>query len=84
MTYHGQAGATISRYSKSIVALLGSVLTVLTALVGVFPEPVNGYIAVALAVATGVSTYLIRNTPSVVDLADQAAELGYDLKARAR
>lgn len=84
MSYNGQAGETITRYSKSIVALLGSVITVLTALLGIFPEPANGYIAAALAVGTGIVTYLVRNTPSVVDLADQAAELGYELKARAR
>lgn len=84
MVYTGQAGEAITRYSKSIVALLGSVITVLTALLGVFPDPANGYISVALAVGTGVVTYLVKNTKTVADLADEAAAAGFELKARAR
>jgi hypothetical protein len=84
MTYNGHVGAGITRYSKSIVATIGSVLTVLTALTAVVPEPANGYVATAIAIGTGISTYLIRNTKSAVDLADEAAALGYELKARVR
>lgn len=85
MTHQTAASAKIGSYSKAIVALIGSVLTLLTQLtpiLGFLPAGAQGTVSTVLAIGTGVVTYLVKNTPSVQQVIDDGAALGLEVKNR--
>lgn len=51
------------KYAKAYAALVGSVLTALSATTGVVPEDWKPWVAFALAVVTAIATFQIPNTP---------------------
>lgn len=48
---------------KAWAALAGSVLTALSATTGVLPDDWKPYVAVALAILTGIATWALPNKP---------------------
>lgn len=48
---------------KAYAALVGAVLTALSATTGVVPDPARPYVAFALAVVTAVATFALPNAP---------------------
>lgn len=53
------------KYAKAYAALVGSVLTALSATTGVVPEDWKPWVAFALAVVTAIATFQIPNQPAV-------------------
>lgn len=56
-----------AKYAKAYIALLGSVLTALSGITGLIPDPVQPYITLALAVITALGTMRIPNTSQASD-----------------
>lgn len=50
------------RYAKAYAALIGSVLTALSATTGILPDSWAPWVSVALALATAFATFQIPNT----------------------
>lgn len=48
---------------KAWAALVGSILTALSATTGVIPDKAQPYVAVALAIATAITTWAVPNKP---------------------
>jgi hypothetical protein len=48
---------------KAYAALVGAVLTALSATTGVIPDGAKPYVALALAVATALATFAVPNAP---------------------
>ncbi|MBT1633756.1 hypothetical protein [Curtobacterium flaccumfaciens] len=63
-TKAGDALASVQRYAKAIVALVGSVLTA-----GVFtlPDEVQPWVGLGMAVLTTVGTYVVPNAKPAAD-----------------
>lgn len=53
-----------AEYAKTYAALIGSVLTALSATTGVIPDGAKPYVALALALVTAVATFQIPNKPA--------------------
>jgi hypothetical protein len=51
------------KYAKMYAALIGSVLTALSATTGIVPDSAQTYVALALAVVTAIATFQIPNQP---------------------
>jgi len=51
------------KYAKAYAALLGSILTALSATTGIIPDSAKTYVAFALVILTAVATFQIPNTP---------------------
>jgi hypothetical protein len=56
-----------AKYAKAYIALLGSVLTALSGITGLIPDPAKPYVTLALAVITALGTMQIPNTPEGSD-----------------
>ena len=52
-----------AEYAKAYAALLGSILTALSATTGILPEAAKPWVAGALVVATAVTTWRVPNKP---------------------
>jgi hypothetical protein len=52
------------KYVKAYAALVGAVLTALSATTGVIPDGAQPYVALALAVVTAVATFTLPNAPA--------------------
>lgn len=79
------ASNKIGTVSKAIVAQLTSILVLiggLGAFTGFLPGPVGVTLASIATVATGILTYLKRNTPTVQQVIDDGAQLGLEIKNR--
>lgn len=62
--------SSLSRYWKTIIAVVGLTLTVLTSLEPVWGDNLPSWVPVAIAVLTSVSVYLKANTPPAGQPAD--------------
>lgn len=51
------------KYAKAYAALVGSILTALSATTGVIPDKAQPYVAIALAIVTAIATFQVPNTP---------------------
>jgi cytochrome c551/c552 len=56
--------------AKAYAALVGAVLTALSGVTGVVPDPAKPYVAFALAVVTAIATFQIPNAPATEKLSD--------------
>jgi hypothetical protein len=68
----------LGAYNKAIAAGLGSAITVVLALLGfgsVIPENVAGWLVGAVAVATTVVTFLVKNQDGIDRAGDTLADL---------
>jgi hypothetical protein len=52
------------KYVKAYAALVGAVLTALSATTSVIPDGAQPYVALALAVVTAVATFSLPNAPA--------------------
>ena len=52
-----------AEYAKSYAALIGSVLTALSATTGIIPDAAKPYVAFALVIVTAVATWSLPNKP---------------------
>lgn len=52
-----------AEYAKTYAALIGSILTALSATTGVIPDNAKPYVALALAIVTAISTWAVPNKP---------------------
>lgn len=72
----------LGNISKAIVAQVGALLTLLAGLgpvLGYLPDQAGVTLAVVAAVATGVVTYLKKNTVTAQQLIDDSAALGLEV-----
>jgi hypothetical protein len=53
-----------AEYAKTYAALIGSILTALSATTGVLPDNAKPYVAIALAILTAIATFQIPNKPA--------------------
>lgn len=53
-----------AEYAKAYAALIGSVLTALSATTGILPDSAKPWVAGALVVCTTVATWAVPNKPS--------------------
>lgn len=51
------------KYAKTYAALIGSILTALSATTGIIPDGAKVYVAFALVIVTAVATFQIPNQP---------------------
>jgi hypothetical protein len=51
------------RYAKAYAALIGSILTALSATTGIVPDGAKTYVAFALVIVTAIATFQIPNQP---------------------
>lgn len=51
------------KYAKAYAALVGSILTALSATTGILPENAKPWVAFALVIVTAVATFQIPNQP---------------------
>lgn len=73
----------LSQYNKAIQAVLGLLLVVGTALLGmkdVLPEDVSTILTMLFAVGTAVQVWWVKNEPLISDLAKEAQVLVEDVK----
>ena len=52
------------KYAKAYAALIGSILTALSATTGVVPDKWQPWVAAVLVIVTAVATFQIPNTPA--------------------
>lgn len=52
------------RYAKAYAALIGSILTALSATTGVIPDGAKPWVAFALVIVTAFATFQIPNQPA--------------------
>ena len=68
----------LGEYNKAIAAGIGSVILVLTAILGfsnVIPETLAGWVTGALAVLTTAAVFMVKNQTAIDRFGDSAADL---------